>query len=74
MRSLAWTVGTQMMMVTVPPGVTAGQMFAIQTPSGQQMQVAVPAGVSSGQQMQVSVPAPTPPVVVAAAVVTAMPV
>ena len=49
-------MGMQMMKVIVPPDVASGQMFVIQTPSGQQMQVAVPPGVSSGQQIEVAVP------------------
>ena len=48
---------TQMMSVTAPAGVSAGQLMMIQTPSGE-MQVAVPAGVGPGMAFQVAVPAP----------------
>jgi hypothetical protein len=41
------------MMVTVPPGVPVGGVFAVATPSGQQVQVQ--AQVPEGQQMQVQV-------------------
>ena len=44
------------MMVTVPPGVTEGFPFQINTPSGP-MIVTCPPGVKSGMEMQVNVPA-----------------
>jgi len=44
----------QLMMVTVPPGVPMGGVFAVATPSGQHVQVQ--AQVPEGQQMQVQVP------------------
>ena len=61
---------SQLMMVTCPPGVKAGDMIQIMTGAGP-MQVPVPAGVSEGAAFQVQVPAPGP--VVAAAVVQAVP-
>ena len=61
---------SQLMMVTCPPGVKAGDMIQIMTGAGP-MQVPVPAGVSEGATFQVQVPAPA--TVVAAAVVQAHP-
>jgi hypothetical protein len=63
------------MQVQVPAGVVAGQMMAVNTPTGQTMQVAVPAGVAPGQMIQVNVPAAAPAAVVATptAVAVAMP-
>lgn len=43
------------MVVTVPAGVSAGQMLQVQTPSGALVQIQVPAGVVSGQQIQIQV-------------------
>eukprot|EP01048_Picozoa_sp_COSAG05_P019688 COSAG05_NODE_3152_length_2283_cov_3.027015_1_plen_657_part_00 len=47
----------QPMVVSVPPGVSAGQMIQINA-NGQMMNVQVPAGLSQGMQFQVMVPAP----------------
>lgn len=46
---------TQMMTVTVPPGVGPGQQLQIQTEQGP-MSVVVPQGVAGGSQFQVQVP------------------
>jgi hypothetical protein len=40
-------------LVTVPPGVVAGQLLHVQSPSGQIMAVTVPPGVPPGGQFPV---------------------
>lgn len=48
--------------VTVPPGVSAGQMMQVANPAtGAMMQVAVPKGCGPGSQFQVQFPAAAPP-------------
>lgn len=47
----------QLMAVQIPPGVTAGMTFVVQSPEGVQFQVQVPQGVSSGSTIQVQPPA-----------------
>lgn len=44
----------QQLLVTVPPGVTPGQLVTFTGPNGVQSQVAVPAGVGPGQQFPVA--------------------
>ena len=44
----------QKMKVTVPPGVSGGQMLKVQTPAGL-MQVAVPQGLQPGQDFEMMV-------------------
>ena len=43
------------MLVTVPAGMTGGQVLQITTPSGQLVQVQIPAGLAGGQQFQMTV-------------------
>lgn len=50
----------QMMQVTVPAGVGAGQAFLVTTPNGSQMQVVAPMGSMPGTQ--ITIQAPTVPV------------
>lgn len=57
---------TQLMMVTVPPGVKPGGSISIMAPSGQAVQVVVPAGVNEGARFQVSVPVAAETIAVAA--------
>lgn len=57
-----------LMIVTVPQGVSPGQMIVVTSPQGTQLQVQVPPTVSAGQQFQVAMPAPTPQFAVASAV------
>ena len=59
---------TQMLQVTCPPGVKAGEPFQIATPSGP-MQAIVPAGISEGMVFHLQVAAQPMPVVAAQAVV-----
>ena len=47
------------MQVTVPAGVSPGEMVQIQTPSGQMVQAQVPAGLQPGQAFQIEL-APQP--------------
>ena len=49
------------MQVTVPAGVSPGQMVQFQTPSGQMVQAQVPAGLQPGQSFQIQL-APQPQV------------
>ena len=44
------------MEVSVPAGVSPGQMIAVQTPSGQTFQVQVPDGLQPGQKFQMQLP------------------
>lgn len=46
--------GVRQLQVTVPQGVSAGQMVQVQTPEGQMLQVQVPAGYGPGQQFVAS--------------------
>ena len=48
----------QMMQVTVPPGVGAGQPFLVTMPYGAQMQVIAPPGSTPGTQVMIQAPAP----------------
>jgi hypothetical protein len=49
--------------VTIPQGVTGGQIISVQAPNGTQISVQVPLGMQPGQIMNVQVPAPTQPTV-----------
>lgn len=44
----------QVMLVTVPPGVSEGQLVAVIGPSGQQLQVPVPVGAVAGSVLKVT--------------------
>jgi len=60
----------QKMRVTVPAGVSGGQLLHLQTPSGL-MQVTVPPGLTAGQQFDVMVPNAAPPTATATATAVA---
>ena len=62
-RDLAFAM--QMLNITVPPGISAGQKLTVQAPDGQMMQIVVPSGAVSGQQLQVQLPKPPVPKAVA---------
>jgi len=46
--------------VTVPPGVYAGQVIHVQTPSGETNEVVVPSGFKTGDKFTVEFAAPKP--------------
>jgi len=71
LQAVAPPAGT-MMQVTCPAGCKAGDTVAIMAPNGQQVQVQIPMGVAPGQNFNVQLPAAPP--VVAATVVSAVPV
>ena len=49
------TAGGDMLHVTVPEGVAAGQVLYVGTPDGREIVVTVPEGVDGGQEIEVDV-------------------
>jgi len=51
----------QLLAITIPPGMSAGQALTVQAPDGQRLQITIPPGMGPGQQLQVAIPPSAPP-------------